>query len=114
MVNLLSNDVNRFDFSPMFIHYLWCGPLQFVIVMYLTYQAIGPATFVGGALIIAMVPFQSWIGRKFSQLRNETAKKTDERIRIMSEIIQGKLYLQLQGRTFYQLKSLVKGCEISR
>ena len=74
----------------MFVHYLWCGPLQFLIVMYLTWEKIGYATFVGGALIIAMVPFQSWIGRKFSQLRNETAKKTDERIRIMSEIIQGK------------------------
>ena len=89
MVNLLSNDVNRFDFSPFFIHYLWCGPLQMAIIMYLTYQSIGNATFVGGALILAFVPLQSWIGQKFSQLRNETAKKTDERIRIMSEIIQG-------------------------
>jgi len=28
IVNLLSNDVNRFDLSVMFIHYLWVGPLQ--------------------------------------------------------------------------------------
>ncbi len=89
MVNLLSNDVNKFDMATFFIHYLWCGPLQFIIVMYLTWQAIGNATFVGGALIILFVPLQSWIGRKFSQLRQQTAKATDKRIRLMSEIIQG-------------------------
>ena len=89
MVNLLSNDVSRFDFSTIFIHYLWCGPLQFLIIMYLTWLSIGNATFVGGVLILAFVPFQSWVGKKFSQFRSETAKKTDERIRLMSEIIQG-------------------------
>ena len=89
MVNLLSNDVNRFDTSTFFIHYLWIGPLQFVIMMYLIWHRIGNATFVGGALILLFVPFQSWMGKKFSQLRNETAKKTDIRIRVMNEIIQG-------------------------
>ena len=89
MVNLLSNDVNRFDTFPMFLHYLWCGPLQFVLIMYLSWRSIGNPTFVGGALILLYIPFQGWIGKKFSQLRSETAKKTDIRIRIMSEIIQG-------------------------
>ena len=89
MVNLLSNDVNRFDSYPKFLHYLWAGPLQFVLVMYLSWKSIGNATFVGGAMILLFVLFQSWISKKFSQLRSETAKKTDIRIRLMSEIIQG-------------------------
>ena len=89
MVNLLSNDVNRFDMYPRLLHYLWAGPLQFILVMYLSWRSIGNATFVGGALILLFVPFQSWISKKFSQLRSETAKKTDIRIKIMSEIIQG-------------------------
>lgn len=59
MVNLLSNDVNRFDMTPFFLHYLWCGPLQFMMVMYLTWDKIGASTFIGGALIIAFVPLQS-------------------------------------------------------
>ena len=62
MVNLLSNDVNRcnndsttdflyrFDLSVLFNHYLWCGPLQLVIVTVLLYQRIGPSSLVVGLL----------------------------------------------------------------
>ena len=109
MVNLLSNDVNRFDSYPMFLHYLWAGPLQFVLVMYLSWKSIGNATFVGGALILLFVPFQSWIGKKFSQLRSETAKKTDIRIRIMSEIIQGINSSDIEG--FDVVQKWIKDCD---
>ena len=114
MVNLLSNDVNRFDNFPMFIHYLWFGPLQFVLVMYLTWRSIGNATFVGGALIILYVPVQSWIGKKFSLLRSETAKKTDIRIRIMSEIIQGIKVIKMYAweNSFAQLAAKARKEEI--
>ena len=50
MVNLLSNDVNRFDYSAFFVHYFWVGPLQFLIVLYISWASIGPACFVGGKI----------------------------------------------------------------
>ena len=59
MVNLLSNDVNRFDLSVIFNHHLWCGPLQLTIVTTLLYQKIGPSALVGAILLIAAVPLQS-------------------------------------------------------
>ncbi|KOB65752.1 putative ATP-dependent bile acid permease [Operophtera brumata] len=31
VVNLMANDVNRFDTGPLFAHYLWIGPLETVI-----------------------------------------------------------------------------------
>ena len=89
MVNLLSNDVSRFERFTSYLHYLWLAPLQFSLIVYLSWQSIGNATFVGGCLLLLFVPFQSWIGKKFSQLRSKTAKKTDIRIRIMNEIIKG-------------------------
>ena len=114
MVNLLSNDVNRFDTSTFFIHYLWCGPLQFVLIMYLSWRSIGNPTFVGGALILLYIPFQGWIGKKFSQLRSETAKKTDIRIRIMSEIIQGIKVIKMYAweNSFAQLAAKARKEEI--
>ena len=59
MVNLLSNDVNRFDQAVLLNHYLWAGPLQLTIITALLYQKIGPSALVGAALLIAAVPLQS-------------------------------------------------------
>lgn len=59
MVNLLSNDVNRFDTTVLFNHYLWAGPLQLIIVTGLLCNKIGPSALVGAGLLIAAVPLQS-------------------------------------------------------
>ena len=53
MVNLLSNDVNRFDQTFLFIHYLWCGPLQLILVTSLLYQRIGPSALVVSLLLLS-------------------------------------------------------------
>ena len=95
MVNFLSNDVNRYDNCTLFIHYLWSAPLQLLIVVFLTWQQIGPSTLMGAALVLLFVPLQSWIGRVFSKLRLMTAEKTDKRIRIMSEIINGMKVIKM-------------------
>lgn len=31
VVNLMANDVNRFDTGPLFLHYLWIGPVETVV-----------------------------------------------------------------------------------
>lgn len=31
VVNLMANDVNRFDTGPLFAHYLWIGPVEMVV-----------------------------------------------------------------------------------
>ena len=59
MVNLLSNDVNRFDSCILQAHYLWAGPLQLTVITALLYQKIGPSALVGAALLILVVPLQS-------------------------------------------------------
>nr|AHK05652.1 ATP-binding cassette transporter sub-family C member 4 [Tigriopus japonicus] len=104
MVNLLANDVNRFDGACLFIHYLWAGPLQLLIVVYLTWNEMGVSTMAGAGIILISVPLQSWIGRMFSKLRLETAKKTDTRIRIMNEIINGIKVIKMYAWEFSFMK----------
>jgi len=95
MVNLLSNDVNRFDLSVLFNHYLWAGPLQLIIVTALLCQKIGPSALVGAVLLIAAVPLQTWVGKQFGKLRVRTASKTDKRIRLMNEIVNGMKVIKM-------------------
>lgn len=89
VVNLLSNDVSRLDLSIMFLHYLWVGPAETALVSYLMYREIGVSAFVGVVFMLAFLPLQGWLGKKTSVLRLRTALLTDERVRLMNEIIQG-------------------------
>ncbi|VVC26205.1 Hypothetical protein CINCED_3A020489 [Cinara cedri] len=89
MINLLSNDVNRFDTSMPYMLFLWISPLQTVVVTYFLWQEIGVSSVLGLAAIIMQIPLQGWLGTKTSRFRMKTAMKTDERVRLMNEIIAG-------------------------
>ncbi|XP_012525065.2 probable multidrug resistance-associated protein lethal(2)03659 isoform X2 [Monomorium pharaonis] len=90
-VNLLSNDVNRFDISIVFLHYLWVGPLETIILTYVMYHVIdvGVSSVIGVASLLMFIPLQAWLGKKSSVLRFRTASRTDERVRLTNEIISG-------------------------
>ncbi|XP_060518434.1 ATP-binding cassette sub-family C member 4-like [Cylas formicarius] len=89
MVDLISNDVTRFEAAMLFIQDLWMTPLQLIIVLVLLYIYVGPTGLAGVAVMIGFIPFQIWLSKKMSAYRLRTALKTDERIRIMSEVISG-------------------------
>ncbi|KAJ8983672.1 hypothetical protein NQ317_003459 [Molorchus minor] len=89
MVNLLSNDVSRFDFAGQHIHNLWLAPVATVIVMYLVYAYVGTTGLIGSFFLLLFIPFQMYMGKKTSQYRLRTAIRTDERVRLMNEIISG-------------------------
>ena len=59
MVNLMSNDVSRFDWSLIFLHYLWVGPLQALIITSILLFVLGPSCLIGIAILILLVPLQS-------------------------------------------------------
>ena len=61
--------------------------------------------------MVAFVPLQSWIGKQFSKLRSEPAIKTDERIRIMNEIIQGIKVIKMYAWEFSFAKMLQEARE---
>ena len=55
MVNLLSNDVNRFDETVTLNHYLWCGPLQLIIMTSVLFQRIGPSALVVSLFLLRLM-----------------------------------------------------------
>ncbi|XP_011301174.1 probable multidrug resistance-associated protein lethal(2)03659 [Fopius arisanus] len=89
VVNLVANDVNRFDIVSVFIHYMWSAPLSAIIIGYFLYVEAGYAGILGIAAVFIVVPIQSYTGKLSSIFRLQTAIKTDERVRLMDEIISG-------------------------
>lgn len=90
VVNLLSNDLQRFDLALTFLHFIWIIPIQLIAVFYLGYLQAGYAAFFGiVALMVIALPIQAVLGQIIGKIRLRNAEKTDARIKIMSEVING-------------------------
>jgi len=58
VVNLMSNDVNRFDVAVIFVHYLWIGPIETFVVTYFMWVEVGPSAAIGVASLLLFIPLQ--------------------------------------------------------
>ncbi|XP_067619706.1 probable multidrug resistance-associated protein lethal(2)03659 [Eurosta solidaginis] len=88
-INILSNDVGRFDVALAFLHDLWKGPTESLIIGFLMYQEIGISAVIGVAFMLSFIPLQAYVGKKAAYYRRRTAERTDLRVKLMNEIIQG-------------------------
>ncbi|KAJ0181181.1 hypothetical protein K1T71_003266 [Dendrolimus kikuchii] len=116
VVNLLSNDVNRFDYAFIYTHFIWLLPLQVIVVCYLIYIKIGYAAIVGViGIVLQTIPVQSYMSKLAARLRMKTACKTDERVRIMDEIISGMQVIKMYAweKPFEHVVAMARRNEIN-
>ncbi|KAE8625965.1 hypothetical protein XENTR_v10006453 [Xenopus tropicalis] len=116
IVNLLSNDVNKFDQVTIFLHFLWAGPLQAIAVTVLLWMEIGPSCLAGMAVLIILMPLQLCLGKFFTSLRGKTAAFTDTRIRTMNEVISGMRIIKMYAweQSFTELVNNIRKKEINK
>ena len=116
VVNLQTNDVSKLDNCVIFFHHIWIAPIQFLIVSYLTWQLVGKITLVGGTIVITFMLIQPWITKQLYTVRGETAKKTDERISLMNEIINGIQLIKMYAweKSFAELVANIRKEEVGK
>ncbi|MEE6470889.1 hypothetical protein FKM82_009105 [Ascaphus truei] len=116
IVNLLSNDVNKFDQVTIFLHFIWAGPLQAIVVTVLLWIEIGPSCLAGMAVLIILMPLQTGLGKVFTSLRGKVATITDSRIRIMNEVISGMRIIKMYAweQSFTELVNDIRKKEIAK
>ncbi|XP_065758076.1 ATP-binding cassette sub-family C member 4-like isoform X2 [Muntiacus reevesi] len=114
IVNLLSNDVNRFDMVTVRLHNLWIGPLIAIAVVILLWMEIGISSLAGMALLIILMLLQSFSGKLFLSLRSKTAAFTDTRLRTMNEVITGIRTIKMYAweKSFAELITRLRRKEI--
>ena len=91
----------------MYLPYLWTGPLLIPVVMYLVYQEMGPAALTAVGVLVAVIPLQFLMGFFLTKIRYhlmknsvcyiilfvlptcrlQCAKLTDDRIKVLNEVI---------------------------
>ncbi|XP_055640688.1 ATP-binding cassette sub-family C member 4-like [Toxorhynchites rutilus septentrionalis] len=114
VVNLMSNDVNRFDIVSYILSFMWSSPLVTIIVLVLLWYEVGWAGPIGLVVVFIVTPIQSFFGKLTSRYRLQTALKTDERIRLMDEIISGIQVIKMYAweKPFAMLISLARKAEL--
>jgi len=95
-INLVANDVSRFEELCVYMHLLWEAPLQAIIAFIFVWRYIGilPALF-GFSLLIFLIPLQLLFGRQFSRYRKKTMACTDKRVQAVNELINGSQIVKM-------------------
>lgn len=136
VVNLLSSDVYRFDVMSMFIHALWTAPLMTLIIGYLLWTEIRWAGMVGIGIVFIIVPIQckmtflflssgqpqilefcyilAYTGKLSTIFRLQTTLRTDERVRLIYEIITGVQVIKMYAweMPFNKIVTLARRMEL--
>ncbi|XP_046746876.1 ATP-binding cassette sub-family C member 4-like isoform X2 [Diprion similis] len=115
VVNLISNDVARFDNLLVYFHLTWIVPLQLTLYGYIIWRAVGLATLAGLVVIIIQATLiQGTLSRVATKLRTKIAVKTDERVQLMSEMISGIQVVKMHAweSSFEMIVAKVRALEI--
>lgn len=115
MVNLISNDVQRFDTSLIFPSSVITSPLNSAIVIGVLWPRMGVACLAGMAILILYLPLQSFFGRLLAKIRSKTALLTDERVRLMNEIMPAMKVIKMYSweKPFAKLVEAARRREVS-
>lgn len=67
LVNLLSNDINRFERTIIHLHTIWFSPILISVVLYLIYYYVGSTACCGVGTFVLYLPLQGKIFIKVFQ-----------------------------------------------
>lgn len=90
LINLISNDVQRFEEAAVFFHYLWEALFEATIILiFLSFQLTFLSGLAGVSMTVLGIPVQLRVAKELSKRRGKVARSTDTRVRFMSEVISG-------------------------
>ena len=98
IMNLASNDVERFILAALFINYLIWSPIQAIAILIVGCFLLGPAFAAGFALLVLVfVPLQFYLSGKFAYYRSKIAQITDQRVTFVSQAVRGARVMKMSG-----------------
>lgn len=114
-INILSNDLTTFDLTMTYINELFRGPLETILFGYLMYLEIGISAFIGVGFMLLFLPAQGVAARKTASFRQKAAARTDVRVKLMNEILQGIQVIKMYAweKPFATVIAKVRKCELS-
>ncbi|XP_017890581.1 multidrug resistance-associated protein 4-like [Ceratina calcarata] len=115
VVNLLSNDVSRFDELCFYLNFVWITPIQIIIILAVTYQKVGVASLIGVSVLLLMtLPTNAVFISLAHTLRGMIASSTDRRVQFMNELISGIQVIKMYAweKPFQKILTFIRSSEI--
>jgi ABC-type multidrug transport system fused ATPase/permease subunit len=98
IMNLASNDVERFLLAALFISHLIWSPIQSIAILVVGWLQVGPSFAAGYALLVfGFVPFQFYLSNRFAFFRSKIATITDSRVNFVSQAVHGARVMKMSG-----------------
>ncbi|XP_066179868.1 ATP-binding cassette sub-family C member 2 isoform X2 [Sylvia atricapilla] len=94
-VNLMSADAQRFMDLANFIHQLWSSPFQIIVSIVFLWAELGPSVLAGLATMVLLIPVNAFLIAKSKTIQERNMKNKDERMKIMTEVLNGIKILKL-------------------
>lgn len=89
IVNLMSVDTEHIEDISGFLSGVWASPLEIIISLVLLYQVVGDAIFAGVSVMVVLAVGNVVMSKKYEILQKRKMKTKDERIKLMTEILNG-------------------------
>lgn len=114
IVNMVSNDVQRFEDVSPFGNYLWVGLIQFIIAMYLIYCEIGWVFLAPCLSLLFMASLQGSFGARFGKYRKNAVVHRDNKINSVSDMLAGIMIVKLYAweKPFIETIKAMRNLEI--
>ncbi|XP_067121763.1 ATP-binding cassette sub-family C member 4-like [Centruroides vittatus] len=87
MVNLLANDVCKFNNNIYCFSYLFTNPFLIVVTILVLWQYYGWTILVGFLVVFLFIPIQIALSKLYSKLRLQAVKLGDKRLNLLNEMI---------------------------
>ncbi|KAL0120319.1 hypothetical protein PUN28_008165 [Cardiocondyla obscurior] len=98
LTNLMAQDAYNIMNFFWTVHYIWAVPLKITAIIFLLYLKLGISAIVGVVCCILIVtPMQLFLGKQMSENSKFIAEKSDARLRLLNEILQGIRLIKLRA-----------------
>ena len=116
VINLATNDVERYMLASIFLPYLFYGPLEAVVVLFVGVKYVGKSFLAGWCVLIFFVPFQYWLSKKFATVRSKVATITDKRVSLIGQAVAGCRVMKMSGweEKFHEKIQEIRALEVEQ
>ena len=109
VMNLVSNDVERFLLAALFVNYIFWGPITGIAIVMVGYYLLGYSFVIGFViLLVFFIPLQIYFSRRFAHYRNRIAQHTDQRVSQVGQAIRGVRMMKLLGYEPHFLSTILQ------